>query len=77
MTPARVAIVLLLAFSVAQGIGQGAQLPDVVASNFDGSGRAQGWMSRLSDAFVWLLGAYLAFVGWRTVRILRRHRVPA
>jgi hypothetical protein len=163
MTTARVGIVLLLGVSVAQGIVQGADLPDVVASNFDGSGRAHGWMSRagflalhfgmvgllgalflvlpvllvrlppqlvnlpnrdywlaperrvqtmerlasdldrfglatvaflvwvmdtviranlsaeprLGDAFVWVLGAYLVFAGWWTVRIFRRHRVPA
>jgi hypothetical protein len=64
MTPARVGIVLLLGVSVAQGVDA------VRRANLAAE-------PRLSDAFVWLLGVYLAFVGWWTVRIVRRHRIPA
>jgi hypothetical protein len=77
MTPARVGIVLLLGVSVARGVVQGTHLPDVVASKWLAPERWAQTAARLAGDLDDFGLATTAFVGWWTVRIVRRHRLPA
>ena len=65
---------LAIVLTVVQLVVYGGQLPDTVASHFDGNGTANGWMSR--GAFLGLcigtqfgMSALIALIAWTLPRI--------
>lgn len=74
MKASRLAIVLFLLLALLQYVAFSPQLPDQVASHFDGAGRADGWSSK-SAFFATNLGITLAmagmflFIGWMVQKL--------
>jgi uncharacterized membrane protein len=65
----------LVLAALAQGLWQQAHLPERVASHFDGTGRANGWMTR-SAFLAWQAGTLLFLAALFESIVLLQTRLP-